>query len=165
MNTIKALYLTHTTVTSPDEKSGHAVTILKIRNKWYISDNEIGLLHEVNDEKFIYVLFYKLYQANNNTKYEICQMWHTSQQQKTDQNLAYFFVFDVGGRPYIYPNSNVPGSKTMNTPIVTAERTIIFTYSEEVKDSTLDAITNKLTQSEDEFVRYLTTAEKGYSSA
>ena len=157
LNSIKALYITHPTSSDSDERTGHAITILKIRNEWYISDNEIGLLHKINDNKFISVLFYKLYQANNNAKYEICQMWHTTEEQKSAQNLVYFFVFELAGKQYIYPSSNVPGTKDINTPVVTAERAIVFTYTEKTKDPILDEISKKFTQSEDEFRSFIIT--------
>jgi hypothetical protein len=155
LNSIKALYITHPINSDPGKSSGHAISILKIRNEWYISDNEVGLLHKINDNKFIPVLFYKLYQANLNPIHEICQMWHTTDEQKSAHNLLYFFVFDIGGKQYIYPNSNVPGAKDINTPIVTAERCIVFTYTEDVKDPLLEDVSKKLLQPENEFKRFI----------
>jgi hypothetical protein len=155
LNTIKAFYLTHPTNSSDrDERTGHAITILKIQNKWYISDNEVGLLHKVNDTKFISILFYKLYHADN-PKYEICQMWHTTKEQQSAQNLIYFFVFDLAGKQYTYPHDNVPGLKDIHTPVVNAERTIIFTYTEEKNDPLLEEIRKKITLSEAEFINSL----------
>ena len=97
---------------------------------------------------------YKLYHATN-PKYEICQMWHTTKEQQSAQNLVYFFVFNFAGKQYIYPHNNVPGTKDIHTPVVNAERTIVFTYTEETKDPVLEEIGMKFNQSEDGFIKQI----------
>jgi hypothetical protein len=150
LNKIKGFYITHRPEIDimTDGKSGHAISILKINNVWYISDNEHGMLHKITDEKFIKLLFYKLYNSKKEDDL-LFQMWYFKERNSTE-NLTYYFVFTYPSKAnpaqdvtYTYPPfPPTTDLQTLKIPEVTSQRIIALTYEYtndiEERDALLD---------------------------
>jgi hypothetical protein len=141
LNSIKGIYLhipgniSETEITS----TGHAIACVKIYNEWYITDNEFGILHKIDDPHLINILLLNLYKQRQFTiRYE---------KGSTADNLAFKFEFfddenNIVYTVYTYPaNVTFNQDKVVSSPI-TPSRIILFTH--EIKRGDDDTFMNKI---------------------
>jgi hypothetical protein len=159
LNNISGFLITYPESSSAETKTGHAIAILKINGRWYISNNERGMLEEITDPKFMPILFYKLY---NTVDGEIFQLY-------TRYNNMYKFRFNFAGG-YIYPNSGMATSAASAASdivsIVDSKRIIVF--GENSENSENDQLTNiykRFNQTEVDFKTYLESVSLSASAA
>jgi glucan-binding YG repeat protein len=142
-NNIKGIFIGHPI----DNKTGHATGFVKINGNWYFSNNEVGLLHPINDPVFISLILYKLYHSTDDEP--IFQMEYTETNKQTAPNLSYRFKVALDTNSfYYYPDATIDPFEGLQvkSPHVTPARIIIITSSDSSKDNAME-ITQELLKS------------------
>lgn len=141
LNNIKGIYISHPG--SSAMELGHVTGFVKINKHWYFSDNEIGLLHELNDPVLIPLLMYTISKSNeNDTIFNMIYVRH-NMEYRTLSNLRYQFQFTLeDGSFYKYPNNpdvfTDISKDDIVSPGVTSSRIILLTSDDSDRDAILD---------------------------